>query len=418
MKKFLILNPIVFNKFIIKGIRGGKLKRDLKINFSILDDIVAEIAKYKSALKEMKDATAKMMRLFEENKGETVTALKELYVGFTAEIEKCYTEVNDINSIFVSYIGEMEEIIWTLIPSYGRKLDKLINDLNNIYKNKIIPFENKDDEFASKADVLYDKYTSFWERLGDWFSTGFDFVKDFVIGGLSAIKDLALGILGLAWGIVKLTVALEVMRVTDPFGMTPNWAKDTVEGTETTISTILKDPVIIVEALAQEVSDNFEEKGAAYCIGYLVVDFAIPDLLDKSGKLSKLAKGKKVFDKIDISHLDDGGIKNLLTKADDAKLKELSKFVDELSDVEIEKLGKIDDELGRRVRKVSEGVSKADIRERVLKNIEESKIARESSNYQEFAKIDTRIYAENNNWVDKAGNKPYNVYEVIKPIEV
>ena len=80
-----------------------------------------------------------------------------MYVGFTAEIEKCYTEVNDINSIFVSYIGEMEETIWTLIPSYGRKLDKLINDLNNIYKNKIIPFENKDDEFASKADVLYDK---------------------------------------------------------------------------------------------------------------------------------------------------------------------------------------------------------------------------------------------------------------------
>ena len=123
MKKFLILNPIVFNKFIIKGIRGGKLKRDLKINFSILDDIVAEIAKYKSALKEMKDATAKMMRLFEENKGETVTALKELYVGFTAEIEKCYTEVNDINSIFVSYMRNGNNL--DLIPSYGRKLDKL-----------------------------------------------------------------------------------------------------------------------------------------------------------------------------------------------------------------------------------------------------------------------------------------------------
>ena len=91
---------------------------------------------------------------------------------------------------------------------------------------------------------------------------------------------------------------------------------------------------------------------------------------------------------------------DLLTKADDAKLKELSKFVDsnqltrllnstddikkikaiagdfdpnvrkalqqlddikfrkyldELSDADIEKLGKIDDELGRRVRKVSEG---------------------------------------------------------------
>lgn len=107
----------------------------------------------------------------------------------------------------------------------------------------------------------------------------------------------------------------------------------------------------------------------------------------------------------------------------------------------------------------------------MLKNIEESKIAREASNYQEFAKIDTKIYAENNNWMDKAGSiiwppnrgfdgevvietlkpgtridrygfeggtfvspegipypsralapgtekKPYNVYEVIKPIEV
>ena len=40
----------------------------------------------------------------------------------------------------------------------------------------------------------------------------------------------------------------------------------------------------------------------------------------------------------------------------------------------------------------------------MLKNIEESKIAREASNYQEFAKIDTKIYAENNNWMDKAGS--------------
>ena len=138
---------------------------------------------------------------------------------------------------------------------------------------------------------------------------------------------------------------------------------------------------------------------------------------------------------------------------------------------EVVKLRKKALELENSLKVVDKGVTQADIRERVLKNIEESKIAREASNYQEFAKIDTRIYAENNNWVDKAGNiiwppnrgldgdavietlkpgtridrygfeggtfvspegipypsralapgtenKPYNVYEVIKPIEV
>lgn len=44
------------------------------------------------------------------------------------------------------------------------------------------------------------------------------------------------------------------------------------------------------------------------------------------------------------------------------------------------------------------------IRERVLQNIEKSKIARKASNYKEFDKKAVRIYAENNNWMDKSGN--------------
>ena len=155
-----------------------------------------------------------------------------------------------------------------------------------------------------------------------------------------------------------------------------------------------------------------------------------------------------------------------------SELKKLFKGIGNVSDVAkdtskvVKNIDKIDE-----VSDTIKGISKSDIRDRALKNIEESKIAREASNYQEFAKIDTKIYAENNNWMDKAGSiiwppnrgfdgevvietlkpgtridrygfeggtfvspegipyssralapgtekKPYNVYEVIKPIEV
>lgn len=114
---------------------------------------------------------------------------------------------------------------------------------------------------------------------------------------------------------------------------------------------------------------------------------------------------------------------------------------------------------------------KPEIKRKVLKNINESRMAKDSSNYHKSAKIGADIYAKNNNWMDKSGNiiwppdrgfdgksvnqvlklgtrvdrygfeggtfvspegtpypsrslapgtnkKPYYVYEVIKPVEV
>lgn len=88
----------------------------------------------------------------------------------------------------------------------------------------------------------------------------------------------------------------------------------------------------------------------------------IPSIIDKSGKLSKLGKGtkfadklddicdagtlvlkslddideladilidsKKVLGKIDITHLDDVGLKGLLTKLYDANIKDITKYLD------------------------------------------------------------------------------------------
>jgi hypothetical protein len=49
--------------------------------------------------------------------------------------------------------------IWDeVLPKYSKKLDTLKDELDKVRKNKIIPFENKDDEYANKARNLRRKY--------------------------------------------------------------------------------------------------------------------------------------------------------------------------------------------------------------------------------------------------------------------
>ncbi|NLD48580.1 MAG: hypothetical protein GX660_15565 [Clostridiaceae bacterium] len=68
------------------------MKRDLKINFSVLEELIREIKKYRSALVEMERASSKMIGILEENISEATDELLKMYKDFTSQIKGCSEE--------------------------------------------------------------------------------------------------------------------------------------------------------------------------------------------------------------------------------------------------------------------------------------------------------------------------------------
>ena len=341
------------------------MKRDLKINFSILEEIIREIKKYRSALEEMERAASNMTGQLEKSTSKTVDELGKIYREFTAELKKCYTELEDLDIILSGYTHEMQAIIrpvnkgkfmrvdrndiyfnkqaiiaacqeikllrlkcgmgltsgwgfgrmeeekareeqnyrkleriWQeVIPRYARKLDGQIDALNRIYNGKIIPFENKDDEYRTKADRLYGKYTNPWERIRTRSIAEIKLRTDLLRGIAAAIIDLVKGVYGLGKGVVCYAASGAVLAVTYPFSQRPRWAEENIKETNGAVSGILKDPMLLVEAFSQQVTDAYEEEGAGYCIGYAAGDFLGAKGLDKLAKLGKVKLPEKSIPK-------------------------------------------------------------------------------------------------------------------------
>ena len=379
------------------------MKRDLKINFSILEETIREIKKYRSALEEMERAASNMIGQLEKSTSKTVDELGKIYREFTAELKKCYTELEDLDIILSGYTHEMQAIIrpvnkgkfmrvdrndiyfnkqaiiaacqeikllrlkygmgltsgwgfgrteeekareeqnyrkleriWQeVIPRYARKLDGQIDALNRIYNGKIIPFENKDDEYRAKADRLYGKYTNPWERIRTRSISEIKLRTDLLRGIAAAIIDLVKGVYGLGKGVVCYAASGAVLAVTYPFSQRPRWAEENIKETNGAVSGILKDPMLLVEAFSQQVTDAYEEEGAGYCIGYAAGDFLGAKGLDKLAKLGKVKLPEKSIPKeIGNTAADTGKI---LEKVEAPPVRRVTKAVDEAAVTEIGK---------------------------------------------------------------------------------
>ena len=379
------------------------MKRDLKINFSILEEIIREIKKYRSALEEMERAASNMTGQLEKSTSKTVDELGKIYREFTAELKKCYTELEDLDIILSGYTHEMQAIIrpvnkgkfmrvdrndiyfnkqaiiaacqeikllrlkcgmgltsgwgfgrmeeekareeqnyrkleriWQeVIPRYARKLDGQIDALNRIYNGKIIPFENKDDEYRTKADRLYGKYTNPWERIRTRSIAEIKLRTDLLRGIAAAIIDLVKGVYGLGKGVVCYAASGAVLAVTYPFSQRPRWAEENIKETNGAVSGILKDPMLLVEAFSQQVTDAYEEEGAGYCIGYAAGDFLGAKGLDKLANLGKVKLPEKSIPKeIGNTAADTGKI---LEKVEAPPVRRVTKAVDEAAVTEIGK---------------------------------------------------------------------------------
>ena len=185
--------------------------------------------------------------------------------------------------------------IWDEINSCGYKLSSYIDEMNRLFNSKIVVFENRDDDYKGEVKSrLYDKYTSGFERFIDVGSDTINFVIDTVRGFSMSIYDMLVGIVNLCKSIICLpgsAVAFVYDKIT---GEVPDCLKDSYEYEKNFlggISSVVKDPTLLVEGIAQGVSDAYEEEGIAYCFGYgagEVAQFVV------GSKLASKLKGGKV----------------------------------------------------------------------------------------------------------------------------
>ncbi|WP_205613594.1 YwqJ-related putative deaminase [Clostridium sporogenes] len=122
-------------------------------------------------------------------------------------------------------------------------------------------------------------------RLGrDFFGFLDKSFNNIIDGVLKGLTDLVVGLAQLAIGAVEYVGSCAVVVLWEPFGGAPDWAKNKVNEDNELISSILKDPALIVEGISQYASDAIDEKGICYSVGYLGGTFLGTKGLDKITK--------------------------------------------------------------------------------------------------------------------------------------
>src|SRR5699024_7964707 len=146
------------------------------------------------------------------------------------------------------------------IQSTQSVITEKMDDLWELYNDKVKPFENTDDSYKELASDVKDDYTGFFEGLGealmDPIKDSYDLLRGFVSGAVDLVKGGA--ILASDAGIVLVS-----SQIPDP--IEPAFIKDKndeiVEDYSNAAKQVIDNPLIVAEMFAQSVSDTVEEEG-------------------------------------------------------------------------------------------------------------------------------------------------------------
>ena len=207
--------------------------------------------------------------------------------------------------------GDKLDDLHNSIGYHYNRLMEDVSDMRNLYDRKIIPYENMDDTYKTKAKSIYSKYTNFFEDLHTK-------LNSFGVGTINLVKGIGgsiLGFIGDVWNLVKgvfvYAGAAIGIACTAVFGDAPDCLKECKSKAakyNETISAIIHDPFLIVEGLSQGVNDAYEEKGICYVTGYVVGEVAQLIILKKAGDKIKGVKGADTAvdaEKMALNSLDD-----------------------------------------------------------------------------------------------------------------
>ena len=182
------------------------------------------------------------------------------------------------------------------------ELEACYEEIEELYRNRIVVYENTDDEYKKTAMNLYQQCTSFGQRLKDLVTKTEEMKWDVRRGVLAAVLDLvktALAIQDLKNTLDTLSFAVvaEVMGIEVP-GLSLEKVDDLRNMAYGAVAA-LQDPPRVLAALGQKIGDTVEEEGIAYSISYVAADVAIQVLLSKG--LSEVKNVSKADDLVDVA---------------------------------------------------------------------------------------------------------------------
>ncbi|GIP65687.1 hypothetical protein J32TS6_42420 [Virgibacillus pantothenticus] len=106
------------------------MKRDLQINYGVLDDIIGELRKYKRALGKMDDSLDKVTTFMQKNEGKSVQAWDQNISTSKEKIANYETQINDLLSLFENYVTDTTRYISPISRNTMMRVDR-----NDIWAN-------------------------------------------------------------------------------------------------------------------------------------------------------------------------------------------------------------------------------------------------------------------------------------------
>ena len=212
-----------------------------------------------------------------------------------------------------------------------QELEECYKEIEDLYRNRIVVYENTDDEYKKTAMNLYQQCTSFGQRLKDLVTKTEEMKWDVRRGVLAAVLDLvktALAIQDLknTLDTLPFAVVAEVMGIEVP-GL--SLAKvDDLKNMAYGAVAALQEPPRVLAALGQKIGDTVEEEGIAYSISYVAADVAIQVLLSKG--LGEVKNVSKADDLVDVARTVDT-LDDTVKIADE--LTDAAKVVDQVGDI-------------------------------------------------------------------------------------
>ena len=312
------------------------MKRDIQINYGILDQIIEQLHTYKNALNQMHSSLTSIAVYVESNAGKSLDVWDDTIQQSKKNITSYQAQIEDLLSLFENYVTDTtayitpisrnsmmrvdrNDIWWNLtqiesgvnnnmfhailethkspsflfglfddptpeeiersrhnkqqldairtnIESSKAMLEKNIEGLWDLYETKVKKFENVDDEYSNKASAVKDTYTNFFEGVSDVVSVTVEGVWNF-------IKGLGVAIYEIAEGLISLVIDAGIIAISSkiPDSIEPEFLKKAantrVETFTGTLEQIIDDPIIVLESVAQSISDTSEKEGIMYVTG-------------------------------------------------------------------------------------------------------------------------------------------------------
>lgn len=106
-------------------------KRDIRVNYGSLDNLIGELKQYSKALEDIEKALNSIHSLLANGRGKTTTVFQKKIKGYLKRIDVVQGELTDLSNIVQDYIADMTNIIKPI-----RRGSLMQVDRNDIYWNK------------------------------------------------------------------------------------------------------------------------------------------------------------------------------------------------------------------------------------------------------------------------------------------